>query len=89
MSTSDVQKELDQLRKEVAALSAARKQKESPTTRDDDDAPTDTEQVEKEHAIKGQIEELIKLLQDEIRDMPAVTTLVVFALGIIMGRHLR
>ncbi len=89
MGTSDVQKELDQLRKEVAALSAARKQKESPTTQDDDDAPTDTEHGEKEHAIKDQIEELIKLMQDEIRDMPAVTTLVVFALGIIMGRHLR
>jgi hypothetical protein len=89
MGTSDVQKELDQLRKEVAALSAARKQKEPPTTQDDDDAPTETEQGETEHAIKDQIEELIKLLQDEIRDMPAVTTLVVFALGIIMGRHLR
>ena len=89
MGTSDVQKELDQLRKEVAALSAARKQKESPTTLDDDNAPADTEQDEKEHAIKDQIEELIKLMRDEIRDMPAVTTLVVFALGIIMGRHLR
>ena len=89
MGTSDVQKELDQLRKEVAALSAARKQKESPTTPDDDDAPTETEQGGTEHAIKDQIEELIKLMQDEIRDMPAVTTLVVFALGIIMGRHLR
>ena len=91
MGTSDVQKELDQLRKEVAALSAARKQKEPPTTQDDDvdEAPTDAEQGEQEHAIKDQIEELIKLMQDEIRDMPAVTTLVVFALGIIMGRHLR
>ena len=89
MGTSDVQKELDQLRKEVAALSAARKQKESPTTLEDDDAPTDTEQGGAAHAIKDQIEELIKLMQDEIRDMPAVTTLVVFALGIIMGRHLR
>ncbi len=89
MSTSDVQEELKQLRKEVAALSAARKQKDSPTTREVDDAPTDTEQGETEHAIKRQIEELIKLLQDEIRDMPAVTTLAVFALGILMGRHLR
>ena len=89
MSTSEVEQELARLRKEVTALSAARKQKESPTTQDDDDAPTDTDQGEQEHAIKDQIEELIKLLQDEIRDMPAVTTLVVFALGIIMGRHLR
>ena len=89
MSTSDVQEELKQLRKEVAALSAERKQKKSSTTAEDDDAPTDTKQGETEHAIKGQIEELIKLLQDEIRDMPAVTTLAVFVLGILMGRHLR
>jgi hypothetical protein len=91
MGTSDVQQELDQLRKEVAALSAARKQKEPPITQDDgaDEAPPDAEPGEQEHAIKDQIEELIKLMQDEIRDMPAVTTLVVFALGIIMGRHLR
>jgi len=89
MSTSDVQEELKQLREEVAALSAARKQKESPTTSENEEAPTDTEQGGTEHAIKGQIEELIKLLQDEIRDMPAVTTLAVFALGVLMGRHLR
>jgi hypothetical protein len=89
MSTSDVQEELMQLRKEVATLSAARKQKESPTMAEGDDAPTDTETGETVHAIKGQIEELIKLLQDEIRDMPAVTTLAVFALGVLMGRHLR
>ncbi len=45
--------------------------------------------INKTDTVKNQIEELIKLMQDEIRDMPAVTTLVVFALGIIMGRHLR
>ncbi len=89
MSNADVQKELEQLRKEVAALSTARNQKEPPTTREDDDEPTDTGQGETEHAIKGQIEELIKLLQEEIREMPAVTTLAVFALGILMGRHMR
>lgn len=53
MSTSDVQEELNQLRKEVAALSAARKQKESPTARDDDEASTDSETGEAEHAIRG------------------------------------
>lgn len=89
MSTSDVQRELEQLRKEVAALAVARKQKKSPATRGDDDSPTDAEHGETEHAVKGQIEELIKLVQDEIRDMPAVTTLAVFALGILVGRLLR
>ncbi|MDA0991461.1 MAG: hypothetical protein O3A51_12005, partial [Verrucomicrobia bacterium] len=86
---SDVHEELNQLRKEVAALSAARKQKEDPTTRDDDEASTDSETGDAGHAIRGQIEELIKLLQDEFRDMPAATALAVFALGILLGRYLR
>ena len=89
MSTSDVQQELAALRKEVAALSAARKQKEAPAGPDNDDARTDTEQRDAGNAIKGQIEELTTLLQEEFREMPAVTTLAVFALGVLMGRLLR
>lgn len=89
MSTADIQRELDQLRKEVAALAAARERKESSANRENDDAAMDAEDGAKEHAIKGQIEELIKLLQDEIRDMPAATTLAVFALGFLLGRYLR
>ncbi len=89
MSTSDVQEELKQLRKEVATLSAARKKKTSSAPQADEDVPAATEAGETENAFKGQIEELIKLLQEEIRDMPAVTTLAVFALGILMGRLLR
>ena len=88
MSTSEVEQELARLRKEVAALSAARKQKESPTP-DDDEAQSDAEQEANGSAIKGQIEELTTLLQDEIREMPALTTLTVFALGVLMGRLLR
>jgi len=89
MSVSDVQKELDQLRKEIAALSAARNKKEPNWTQSDDNASSDAEAGDTEHEIKGQIEELIKLLQDEIRDMPALTALAVFALGVLLGRLLR
>ena len=89
MSDSDVRAELDQLRKEVAALSAARKQKRSATPESSDETASEPERGESEHVIKDQIEELIKLLQDEIRDMPAVTALAVFALGVLMGRLLR
>ena len=89
MSDSDVRMELDQLRKQVAALSAARKQNKSATPEGSDETANEPEQGESEHVIKDQIEELIKLLQDEIRDMPAVTALAVFALGVLMGRLLR
>jgi len=89
MSTSEVQQELAKLRKEVAALSTARKQKAPTETLDDHEASTDTEHENSGNAIKGQIEELTTLLQDEIREMPALTTLTVFALGVVMGRLLR
>lgn len=90
MSNVDTQKELEQLRKQVAELSAARKQqKAEPPPPKEEQEPEVSEPAEVEPAVKGQVEELLKLLQHEIRDMPAITTLTVFALGILMGRYLR
>ena len=89
MSNEDMQRELDELRKEVAALSKARKQREPEPSPEEEEAPAAAEPGEDENAIKGQVEELLKLLQDEIRDMPAITTMAVFALGILMGRYMR
>lgn len=45
--------------------------------------------VEPDDAIKSQLEELSTLLHEEIRDLPTITTLVVFSLGILMGRLIR
>lgn len=39
--------------------------------------------------LRSQIEELGDLLHDELKSMPAVTSLTVFALGILFGRFLR
>ncbi|UCE89893.1 MAG: hypothetical protein JSW10_03450 [Pseudomonadota bacterium] len=89
MSNQDMQRELDELRKEVAALSKARKQREPEPPPEEEEAPVTAEPGADENAIKGQVEELLKLLQDEIRDMPAITTMAVFALGILMGRYMR
>lgn len=89
MSNADIREELLQLRKEVAALAAARKQHKSKSEHDDEEAATTAEHAETDSAIKKQIEELIKLLQDEIRDMPVAPTLTVLLLGILIGRYLR
>jgi len=89
MSNEDMQAELEQLRKQVAELSAARKQQQAEPPPQEEETPEVAGPEEVEPAVKGQVEELLKLLQDEVRDMPAITTLTVFALGILMGRFLR
>ena len=58
-----------------------------------DSAETAAEPVQIDLAIpeeqKTQLEELGELLHAEIRDLPTITTLAVFSLGILMGRLLR
>ncbi len=105
MSNDDIQKDLAQLRAEVAALSAARQQGSaipadtgSPSkasrrkASDQRGSAADTGGKKAPHSgdkIKDQLEELIDLLEAEIKDRPAVTCLVIFSLGILMGRYLR
>ena len=100
----DMKRELEQLRAEVAALSATRASKnagESPT----EPAPIghqlpDSENVNDviENAraavaddpeLKGQFDQLFEHLEQEIKDLPAITTLAVFSLGVLFGRLLR
>ena len=89
MSNEEIQQELERLRKEVAALSQARQEKKPEPPPEEEEALTTDQPAEVDQATKGQVEELIKLLQDEIRDMPTITTVAVFALGILVGRFLR
>ena len=94
MSDNDTARELEKLRADVAALSDARRQ-DAATSADSQAASAETpaEPVEAELVIpeeqKTQLEELGELLQAEIRDLPTITTLAVFSLGILMGRLLR
>ena len=89
MSHADLQDELLRLRKQVEALSAARrKQRAQAESEQEEPEPVDDD-TETEHAIGKQIEELIQLLREEVRDMPAMPTLAVFMLGILVGRYLR
>ena len=113
MADKDMQNELEQLRAEVAALSAARASKKAA------EAQADTSPVESlspetdvpetgdltggigsilENAkaataddpeLSGQFDQLIEQLEHEIKDLPAITTLAVFSLGVLFGRLLR
>ncbi len=89
MTNSDVHAELLRLRKQVEALSEERKRQKANAQPEVDDAETGLESAESDHTIRKQIEELMKLLQEEIREMPAMPTLAVFMLGVLVGRYLR
>ena len=98
MSKEDLEQELARLRAEIAELSAARREppqtpkapEPSPETTapvagttPDEGAP---KAAETEHP---QLNELLELLEAEIKDLPTITCLIVFSLGILMGRFLR
>jgi len=95
MSKDETARELEKLRADVAALSdvrreAAAKPAESQTVVEEAPAAeiaTGDAAVPEEQ--KTQLEELGDLLQAEIRDLPTITCLTVFSLGILMGRLMR
>jgi len=45
--------------------------------------------LEDSAAVQRQMDKLLAQLEHEIRDMPTVTTLAVFSLGVLFGRMLR
>jgi hypothetical protein len=94
MSNDETRAELEKLRADVESLTAAREEKPVETS-----AQPQTEAVVAADAVaedpgisdeqRTQIEELGDLLQQEIRDLPTITCLAVFSLGILMGRMMR
>ncbi len=89
MSNADIQRELEQLRKEIAALSAARQLEGQAPAVEEEEPPITTQSEESERAMKGHVEELLELVQDEMSDLRTITTLAVFVAGIAVGRYLR
>jgi len=104
MTGEDMQEELEQLRAEVAALSAARASKQVAEAKPENDPvepqaaePDEVEglieqartAVAEDAEVKGQFDQLFEQLEHEIKDLPAITTLAVFSLGVLFGRLLR
>ncbi len=88
MTNAEVHEELLQLRKQVAALAESRRRQNAKSAHDREDAE-EPANGSSEETIREQIEELTRLFQDEIREMPALPTLAVFMLGVLVGRYLR
>lgn len=103
MTDKEMQKELESLRSEVAALSKARsnerKQESKPepavaakeTTLGAAAAVSEAAAIDINDpaAVQSQMDKLLAQLEHEIRDMPTITTLGVFSLGVLFGRLLR
>lgn len=94
MTRDETARELEKLRAEIAALKAARQETPAeptatPPAEETATAAEEISAVEVPDEAQSKLEELSALLETEIRELPAVTCLVVFALGIIMGRMMR
>ena len=86
MSDQDIQKELIELREQVAALSAQKEEATAAQTEGDGGQTQPPSQGRSK--FEQQLDELYGLLDEQIRDIPTFTALGIFALGILMGRLL-
>ena len=93
MAGDDTARELEKLRADVAALSEARREDTAKSAEPTSDAARVSDSAQSDFELpeeqRSQLEELGDLLQKEIRDLPTITCLAVFSLGILMGRLMR
>ncbi|SHG94402.1 hypothetical protein [Ferrimonas marina] len=89
---SEIAKELARLRAELAELEAQQAAQPDSTSQTEpfgsEPLGSESEGQESE-TLEQQLEELGGLLHKELRQIPTVTALAVFALGILLGRGLR
>ena len=91
MRNEEIKAELSALRAEVVALAEARKQAESGAASESVvEAAVAEVEVDAEHeGLMGQVKELVELLEEELKETPVVSGLVIFSVGILVGRFLR
>lgn len=92
MRNEEIKAELDALRAEVAALGAAREasaQQEKTLLETDVDTDEETLSDPEHEGFIGHVQELAELLEGELRDTPVVSGLVIFSIGLLVGRFLR
>ena len=92
MRNEEIKAELAALRAEVLALAEARKQSESraaPQAQAIEQTEVEAEVAAEHEGFMGQVRELVELLEDELKETPVVSGLVIFSVGILVGRFLR
>lgn len=73
----------------TTATTDATEATETSATLQSSSAPAETSPEESSASIDIQLHKLATLLEDEIGELPTVTCLLVFSLGIVMGRLMR
>ena len=89
MRNEEIKAELAALRAEVVALAEARERGPELGTEQDSSAVEDGSSETEDEGLMGQVHELVELLENELRETPMVSGLVIFSLGILVGRFLR
>ena len=92
MRNEEIKAELSALRAEVVALAEARKQAESQATPQRhalEKTEEDSEVAAENDGFLGQVQELVELLEEELKETPVLSGLVIFSVGILVGRFLR
>ena len=92
MRNEEIKAELAALRAEVLALAEARKQSEALETAESEgiaETEVETEVAAEREGLMGQVQELVELLEEELKETPVVSGLVIFSVGILVGRFLR
>jgi len=94
MTDASTQKELEELKRQVAALGEARRARPEASRADAPEAEAPAEVVledapAEEHGLVDQVEELVGLLGDELRDNPLAAGVAIFVAGVVVGRLLR
>ena len=89
MRNEEIKAELAALRAEVVALAEAREQDPEPAAEPDSSAVEDGGSETEDEGLMAQVHELVELLENELRETPMVSGLVIFSLGILVGRFLR
>ena len=92
MRNEEIKAELSALRAEVVALAAARKEADSqatPRAQAVERAEAEAAASEEHEGFMGQVKELVELLEEELKETPVVSGLVIFSVGILVGRFLR
>lgn len=88
MSKEGIQRELEQLRKDVAALSAARQRVKPAPVAEERATPIEAQPVESGHAVEVPVGVRPGLVPDEL-PRPVIAALAGFLVGMLMGRCLR
>jgi len=92
MRNEEIKGELEALRADVLALAEARKQPEPQAAiqQEADGKPeVDSEAAAEHEGFMGHVQELVELLEEELKATPVVSGLVIFSVGILVGRFLR